>query len=263
MSAPSFIHSDVGRGLLAAKRAGWPIDTTNIQASLVAFIAEQSGSGMDGVVFPGFNYDYGGTRVFDVQKDPVQVGAVAEWARTAPEFKRTEVPFFSFVSRAKVTLRAEHTINPFGSNSGFSWLVENDANIILFGAPFHTLTFIHYVEEATGGPIYRYTKQFPGTIQNGAASRACNFAMHVRPMGVVMDYDWPRLEADLVEQKILLRSDDVQGLSKVNAKRLLQYWGNLISDDPFYLVNQATKDEFWDRTNSGSHRVLQEEFEDV
>lgn len=260
-NGPVFVHSDTGRGLLAAKRTGAMIETGQVQSSLLTFLASLAPEGEARLVFPAFNYDYGKTRSFDIQKDPVQVGALPEWIRLNRDFHRSEVPFFSFLSRTDLDLPKTDTINPFDSTSGFHWLVEEDATFLLFGAAFGTLTFIHYIEEMSGTPLYRYEKRFPGSIILNGQSRPCNFTMHVRPMGVHMDYDWARLEQELLKAGILKLSDRSADIKWIGARNILEFWGNKITDDPFYLLDNKSRQHFVKATNGGKDRVKLEEYE--
>lgn len=261
--APLFVHSDMGRGIIAAKRAGARIDPRAVQRCVIDFLATLVTDGTDRLVFPAFNYDYGSKRIFDVDSDPVQVGALPEWLRQQSGTYRSRVPFFSVLSGHDLGLNTEGPINPFGDASVFQWLVDHDATLTLLGAPLHSLTFIHHVEEMSGGPAYRYDKHFPGQIVSGSEVVPCEFSMHVRPVGVHMDYDWARLEFDLREQGLLKRSSDAPALQWLNARALLEYWGNQISTDPFYLLDAPSQDFFRNATDGGKNRVQQRDYENV
>lgn len=259
--APLFVHSDIARGLIAAKRLGVKIDPRAVQKSLCDFLASLVDMGREGLIFPGFNYGFGSSRVFDVENDPVEVGLLAEWVRQNGQVKRTSVPFFSFLLQRDLDLDTSGLINPFGAASGFQSLLDQNASLVLFGAPLSSLTFIHFVEEMTGGPAYRYVKHFPGTIVTSDGSRNCDFAMHVRPMGVHLDYDWRRLEADLRAQAILLHSDKAPTLQWLSAPKVMEYWGNRIADDPFFLLDAPSREYFERATDHGETRVRQSDFE--
>lgn len=260
---PMFVHSDMWRAMIAAKRAGARIDPRTVQLSLIGFLTEQVKGGADSLIFPAFNYDYGSKRVFDVDSDPVQVGALPEWLRQQPGTYRSQVPFFSVLSRRELGLAIDGPINPFGQASVFQWLVDHDATLTLFGAPLRSLTFIHYIEEMTGGPVYRYEKAFPGQIVSGGVTTPCDFSMHVRPMGVHLDYDYPRLEADLLARGLLNCSNVAPTVQSLNAGALLEYWGNQIAADPFYLLDEPSRSFFKKATDGGRNRVQQKDFENV
>ncbi|MEO0698470.1 MAG: AAC(3) family N-acetyltransferase, partial [Pseudomonadota bacterium] len=186
---------------------------------------------------------------------------LAEWLRQTGEMQRTRVPFFSFLAARDLELDTSGEVNPFGPASGFQHLLDSEATLVLFGAPLASLTFIHFVEERTGGPAYRYVKRFPGTIVDADGPQDCDFAMHVRPMGVHLDYDWPRLEADLRAQGILCQQEGAPTLQWLSAPRLMEYWGNRIAEDPFFLIDQASRNTFAKATDGGKTRVRQADFE--
>ena len=261
--APLFVHSDMGRGMIAAKRAGARIDPRAVQRSIIDFLAASVTGGTDSLVFPAFNYDFGSKRIFDVDSDPVQVGALPEWLRQQSGTYRSRVPFFSVLSGRDLGLKTKEHVNPFGDASAFQWLVDHDATLTLLGAPLHSLTFIHHVEEMSGRLVYRYDKPFPGRTVSGGEILPCNFSMHVRPMGVHLDYDWPRLETDLLTQGLLQRSSDAPDLQWLNARALLEYWGNQIATDPFYLLDQPSREFFEQATDGGKNRVQQRDYENV
>lgn len=260
-AAPLFVHSDTGRGMIVAKRCGAKIDPRALQQSLVDFLATQVDDGRRGLVFPAFNYDYGSTRVFDMDNDPAQVGSLVEWLRKTGEMRRTAVPFFSFLSERDLGIDTSGPVNPFDTASGFQWLVDHDASLVMYGAPMHSLTFIHYVEEMAGGPVYRYTKSFPGEVHSAKGKEHCDFAMHVRPMGVHMDYDWPRLVADLRDQGILKHAEMAPDFQWLTARTLLEYWGSRIAEDPFFLLDAQSRSYFERATNNGRSRVQLTDFE--
>lgn len=262
-NAPLFVHSDMARGMIAAKRAGAQIDPRAVQRSLVDFLAAQVEGGTDSLIFPAFNYEYGSKRIFDVDSDPVQVGALPEWLRQQGGMHRSCVPFFSVLSGLELGLATGRQINPFGQSSAFHWLVDHDATLTLLGAPLRSLTFIHYVEEMTGGPVYRYVKSFPGEIVSSGVTMPCKFSMHVRPRGVHLDYDWPRIEEDLRARGLLQRSDATPDLQWLNARALLEYWGNRIAADPFHLLDATSRALFKKATDGGKNRVEQRDYENV
>jgi len=256
-----FIHSDIGRGLLAAKRAGLKMIRGGIEKSLIQFLAGGLKGGEDILLFPAFNYDYAKTRLFNISDDPVQVGAIPEWVRKNLDFQRSPIPFFSFLSKFDLGLSIQSTVNPFGSDSGFQKLYDQDVTIAMFGVGLNRLTFIHYIEEIVGKPVYRYEKDFHGSVVFNGQAKKCEFFMHVRPMGVHLDYDWSRLEKDLLMEGILQVEDYSPDVKWVKARRLGEFWGNRVSEDPFYFLDERSTDYFRKITANGCRRVVREDFE--
>lgn len=257
-----FVHSDVGYGLLAAKKNNAKINIKDICLSLFDFIKLYVGNDEGKLIFPAFNYDFGSTYIFKPYKDPVQVGILPEWVRKNTEFNRSEVPIFSSLfQKEQVEIKTDE-INPFGETSVFNELVDEDATIFLFGTSLNCLTFIHYIEELTGKPCYRYEKKITGKIINrNNEVRNCTLKMHVRPLGVNLDYDWVRLEKDLIDQNILIIDENSRHLKHLKARKLLEYWGNRIISDPFFLLDMQSRVYFKEKTFNGSQRVNKKEFE--
>ena len=165
------------------------------------------------------------------------------------------------LSKSNIALNSTNVLNPFGVESVFAWLVSQDATLVMFGADLSSLTFIHYVEEMASKPVYRYEKSFSGQIIRSEHVNACEFTMHVRPMGIHMDYAWQRLEQDLISEGILKVERYSHELKHIKAARLLEYWGNRILDDPLYLLDAQSRDYFEVKTELGLRRIRIEEFE--
>jgi aminoglycoside 3-N-acetyltransferase len=257
---PLFIHTDIRRSISAARAGGIEI-TGDLKKSLLNYFARFVGGDHTRLIFPAFNYDYGKTRIFDVDNDPAQVGSIPEHIRVSGNYTRTDIPIFSFSSAANMNLDTTGIINPFGVKSGFQRLIDLDATIMFAGAKLASVTFIHFVEEMSGKPVYRYEKQFPGQIVKNGHSQACDFHMHVRPLGVHMDYDWPRLEADLNEAGIMHHAEYSDSMMWMSAKKLYAFWEDKITQDPLYLLDQPSLDHFKDATQNGTRRVQLEEYE--
>ena len=259
---PIFVHSDVGRGLLAVKRKGININSKNICASLLRILISQVGGDSSRVIMPAFNYDYGKSRMYKPYDDPVQVGALPEWVRKNCEYNRSSVPFFSVLSKSATPPKNNQIINPFGGESIFGHLVSYDATIVLLGTDLSSLTFIHHVEEMAGKPSYRYDKHFPGQILiDEVTLYSCDVIMHVRPLGVHLDYDWHRLQAELISEGILQVDEQANDLKYLKARPLIEYWGNKISDDPLYLLDSESRNFFEIETSYGSRRIEIEAYE--
>ncbi len=259
---PFFIHSGIRRSLKAAEASGFPI-TDNVKETLFQFLTSVAGNDSNRLIFPAFNYDYGRTRKFIVDDDPVQVGSFPEYVRTSKPFVRSEVPFFSVTSAQDLELDMGGVLNPFGENSAFHKLHELDASLMFAGADLPSITFIHYIEEMAGGPVYRYDKAFPGKIVKGGQEKDCDLTMHVRPLGVHMDYDWPRLSDELQKVGIMTFYEHSDEIFFINTRKLREFWGNQVADNPLYLLDAKSLAHFEEATNNGSRRVCIEEYENV
>ena len=118
------------------------------------------------LIFPCFNYNFPNTKIFNIEKSKSQTDYFTEYFRIKFAKMRTNVPIFSVTANYKLNLSNKFkTINPFGKNSIFHYLYKKNANILYYGAPFSSSTFIMYVEDTfKNGPIYRYKKLIKGKI---------------------------------------------------------------------------------------------------
>ncbi|AGI68683.1 putative aminoglycoside 3-N-acetyltransferase family protein [Octadecabacter antarcticus 307] len=262
LGIPLFIHSAIGRSLEAARTFGVTAND-DVKATLLQFYASFANGDESRLMFPAFNYDYGKSRKFNVDEDPVQVGSFPEYMRTSTSFVRSEVPIFSFLSATDLGIKNDRAINPFGPQSGFQTLCDLNADLMFAGADLKSITFIHYIEEMVGPPLYRYAKSFPGQIMSKSSQTDCDFTMHVRPLGVHMDYDWPRLYEELQAEGIMRLSDLSDAIFFLNTRSLKEFWGNKLTDDPLCMLDELSLEHFKKATNGGTRRVSIEEYENV
>jgi aminoglycoside 3-N-acetyltransferase len=258
---PIFIHSDTFHGINILKKYRYKINPNNISLSILDFIIKFTNQSRDGLIFPAFNYDFGKTKIFNPEMDPVQVGALPEWIRNNTEYYRSNTPFFSVLSQYKEKFDFKNIVNPFGDNSVFNWLVSTNSMILLFGTNLSSLTFIHYVEEITGKPLYRYKKKFNGQVITKDKIKKCKLEMHVRPFNTYINYDWIKLERDLILNKLFHIDKKSYEIKLINSKKLLEFWGNKISEDPFYLLDKKSINYFKIITEGGTKRVKIEDYE--
>ena len=214
---------------------------------------------------PAFNYDFSKSRVFNLSRDRSQVGHLSEYFRTRVAKFRTMVPIYSFAGTGSLLELhvGESVLNPFGANSIFARMVERDALIFAYGCNWFHHTIIHYCEELAGALLYRYFKTFSGHLQiSEQVSHSVAVRFHVRPLGFVIDYDWPRLRDDLTATHVL--TSFVHGQQQfhfLSSKALVRYWCERLQDDPLYLLTPKTKKAVTDRLETIGGPFTLEEFE--
>lgn len=90
----------------------------------------------------------------NVRRSPSMMGLVSEAFRRSEGVCRSlsaTHPLLAWGNDAKAFLAGhEHTDRPFGPDSPFARLLERDALILGFDAPFSTFTFTHFVEDQLG-----------------------------------------------------------------------------------------------------------------
>jgi aminoglycoside 3-N-acetyltransferase len=119
--------------------------------------------------------------VFDVKNSPVVMGAVNEYLSLHPNAERSLHPTHSVIAIGPKShyYIAEHHLDPtsFGIHSPYYKLIENNAEILMFGADLNYLTFIHVIEDMLGiyVPLNPYLKKnyFVKVIDNMGGSSCC------------------------------------------------------------------------------------------
>ena len=190
-AGPVFVHSDALHSRLLVPRSH---DREQLLASHLATLGSLS-DGRD-LWLPAFNYDFVHTLRFDVEADESQVGPISETFRRGPGAWRTLVPVFSISGTGPpppLATALPDLVDPFGDDSMFARHAELDGIVLWYGAPFGTTTFLHRVERASGGPVYRYDKDFAGTVVTHERTHHTVLRYHLYPLGRPLRYDWDRL----------------------------------------------------------------------
>lgn len=193
---------------------------------------------------PTFNYDFCSSGTYDTRRSESQVGPITETFRVAAADWRSSVPVFNFAGTGTMFAggrpRAE-LVDPFGADSGFGALATSDGVVLWYGTPISSTTLIHYVERCSGGPLYRYDKLFEGVVHAEDDSFPTTLRYHVRPWGRQLDYDWSRLERDLIDEGIHRRLEGAPAIAWASVRSLCEYWVNRLSGDPLYLLDGASR----------------------
>ncbi|HEX6576640.1 MAG TPA: AAC(3) family N-acetyltransferase [Gemmatimonadaceae bacterium] len=237
-TGPVFVHSDPFRTARLVK----PVrDRDAYLDAHVAFLRDVT-EGRD-LWLPTFNYDFPRTRVFDVAKSESQLGPIPERFRVTDAEWRTHIPIFSIAGIGQSPSPAwGEGADPFGSDSIFAKLVDNDGVVLYYGETFHYNTLVHYAERVAGGPVYRYDKIFPGTVITSTGERidgSLNY--HVRPLGTGLDYDWPRLLEEALAAGVCRRLEGFPEILAASAHELCGLWVDSMKQDPFALLDENTR----------------------
>jgi aminoglycoside 3-N-acetyltransferase len=192
-----FIHSDIAAwGKLAI-----PDRALLLRAHLEALREVVGTSGT--LIFPTFSYSFCNGEVFDVQETPSKVGILTEYFRRSPDVIRSRHPIFSVAAQGPLAAEMCHSgPDCFGDGSIFGALRRHNAKLLFWGAPFHSCTFIHHIEQIHG-VSYRYCKTFSGTVRENGRDTVADATYFVRCLekNVVLDTD--PFEAVLLEQGMM------------------------------------------------------------
>ena len=194
------------------------------------------------VVLPTFNYDWCRTGMFDVHRDPCQVGVLNERLRQRHPASRTATPVFSFLILGAGFSRAP-CANVLGAQSTFAELVAADAAVVFLGTRFAAATINHHHEELLASP-YRYPKRFSGTIDAGSAAQEFTITYRVRPKGATLSYAQERRAVELVEGAILRHAELVgHAVAWFPAAAHWELYRRLMTADPHALLDDAGRVE--------------------
>lgn len=162
--------------------------------------ALMSAVGARPLLFPTFNYDYTRTRVYNVETDPCQVGALNEHFRRQSFSSRTLTPVFNFCAMNDVSglFSLKAASDPFGEGSTFEDMRRAQTWICMLGAPLaQSLTMNHHVEQSVGIG-YRYPKNFPGKVVTKEEAFELSFSFRARVLNHAMPpYDFARWDWEL------------------------------------------------------------------
>jgi len=194
------------------------------------------------ILMPSFNYDFCKGKPYNVKNDESQVGSLSEYFRQNISSWRSSTPVFNFSGTGiNPSPNLVKDIDPFDDNSLFGFLNKKKGLLMHYGSGFHSTTLIHYVERISHKLIYRYNKEFSGIINDGKNHEA-NLIYHVRPKDFALDYDWTKLESDLLNEKLLNKFKE--GRTQILIAKIddiVNFWLGKIADDPFYLLDANTK----------------------
>lgn len=234
-----FVHSDVMNGF-AIQRPN-PFDRTAFLKT--HFQALQALFSPADLWFPVFNYSFPKSGFFDQRTTPSAVGHLSEYVRTEVANWRTPVPVFSVSGTGEQPVfSAERTTDAYGTDSIFGQLVRRDGLIFFYGCDLKVFTFIHHCE-SIARCSYRYPKVFTGLMRDATGNeKEIAVQFHVRPRGSVLEYDWQRLQTDLLEQGILWSVGiEDRDFYIASARGVLEYWKDRLEEDPLFLLDRETK----------------------
>ena len=234
---PVFIHSDLLKASLFVK------PTINRETTLVKHLQFLGNLFEDRKLwFPCFNYQFPKTRIYDVKNSICELGPLPEYYRCNVATWRTIDPIFSAcgVDENPCDEIPHKEMNAFDEASIFAKLVKQNGIVFFYGASFSSATIIHHIEYIIK-PLYRYNKVFSGMIIAGNVKHSIKYNYHVRPFGFHLDYAWDRLLTDLQKEGIA-KSINNKLSTSIPATTLKKYWLERLNKDPFYLLDETSKE---------------------
>ncbi len=196
------------------------------------------------IIMPSFNYDFCKGSPYNIKESESQVGTLSEYFRKNKAAWRTSIPVFNFSGIGENPIPIKYgKIDPFDKNSLFGFLHKNKGILMHYGSGFHASTLIHYVERISNRLIYRYDKLFKSqVIDINDVTHECELIYHVRPMGYELDYDWSKIEEDLIENELIEKYKEKRTQILIGRiDKIVDFWLTRLNDNPFYFLNKDTR----------------------
>lgn len=216
------------------------------------------------VLIPSFNYDFCKDGLYDVEKSPSQVGALAN-NLIAQNCARTRTPVFNFCllgNKSPQTYAATECREVFGPGSLYHEFTKKDGVVVLAGVDINFGTFIHEVEE-TARVGYRYVKKFEGVIRYSGQDTPWSILYRVRPKGEVkVDYNWAFIKDELLQQGIL--KTFALGNSKCLAYAAVEaqaFWSDKLRRNENYFLTEESVASVREQAKKTPYPFLYENFE--
>ena len=196
------------------------------------------------LLVPTYNYNFPKDKIYNIQKDPSQVGTFSEMFRKKYLKSRSTTPMFSTCSTIKnLNFNLNKTFfDPFSLNSEFNYLVQNKGKILNFGSQFAP-TFIMYIERASkDGALYRYGKFFKGKIYFKKKYITCKLYFEVRPLSIDIQYDLNKIKKLLIKSKILIKKKTPSNFTyeEIDAKKFLTFSLKKLKKNPYFFLKKST-----------------------
>jgi len=260
---PILVHSDVmgALGLIEKKFNSLEILKSHV-ASIEEIIGERD------AYFPTFNYDFPLSHNFNVETDPSQVGVLSEYYRKHVSSWRSSTPILSVCGKKALDINEVDpkkltTIDPFGNNSFFDYLYKARGLVFFYGARIETFTGIHFAEQLSGGPLYRYDKFFTGKVScmNGQIAKT-KLKYHVRPLGHLVEYDFDKIWSMICKEGLGYELNISSATIKAfNFHSVVNSLLSKIAVNPFYMLTQENS-VIWEKEyNLIGRRFISSDFE--
>lgn len=158
------------------------------------------------LLFPTYNWGFCKGETFDISKTPAETGVLANEALKHPGFKRTKHPIYSFAvwGKGQRELCALENVSSFGADSPFAYLHKHHGkNLVIDVSLTHCFTFVHYVEQLTKFPHYRYHKFFKADYIDESGNKSQReYSMLVRDLDLDVTNVLEPIEQEFIEKDI-------------------------------------------------------------
>jgi aminoglycoside 3-N-acetyltransferase len=199
------VSSDVSALMLICMRNGEVFDPDLFVDSLIEAVGSEGS-----LLFPAYSWIFCSGNTFDYRNTPCRTGVLAASVLRRKDFRRTRHPIYSFAvwGRDRDLLVKMDNKSSFGDDSPVGYMYKQGAKNLLIGVDLFTgYTFVHFVEEQTGGVPYRYQKNFTaGYIDEEGIESTRTYSMFVRDLDLdvkmrINPFEEPFLEAGVMTRE--------------------------------------------------------------
>ncbi|WP_053006453.1 AAC(3) family N-acetyltransferase [Desulfosporosinus acididurans] len=189
------------------------------------------------IIMPTFSYSFCNGESFNVAESKSTVGVLTEHFRQRSDVKRTVQPIFSAAvwgEKQDFFMNIGH--DSFDNDSIFGKLRRVKGKFVCLGAPFHSCTYIHHIEQMHGCN-YRYIKTFSGTIINDDQVYEDSYTFFVRYLGKNVNLDTNPLEKHLLSKGLLDQVTLGNGIIQcISSEELFAEGCKLLDSDPYFFL---------------------------
>lgn len=220
---------------------GLPGTTDRSQILESAYQLLKTYTGDKSVLLPAFNYEFTSTGFGKNQPEEITTGVLNNYIWHHKAEWKTQDPVFSMVGwgeKPKTFELGSSEISSYGVGSVFDELINSNNEILSFGLGISDgATFMHMVEtNRPQGPVYRYWKSFHGLYELNGRTQNLTLKMHCRPAGYELEYDLPRLNEDLISNKIVRVLNPDLSIFVGKISEIYDFWLDRSTLNPYYLL---------------------------
>lgn len=194
------------------------------------------------IAVPTFNFDFCKGIPYNRQETPSKgMGAFSEYIREHKDSIRSKHPIQSIavLGYEKENLVANDTHTAFEKDSFFDLYLHKNAKVLLVGATFDTVSFIHNADEIVKPP-YRFMKDFTSLYIDGDIEEEKTYGMLARDLELDPHIDKFHIEHVLNSQRKLKQAN-------VGVGKIMCFYGtdfvdvavNCMKSNPYFFVKNG------------------------
>lgn len=178
----------------------------------------------------------------NLDTEPSLTGVITEEFRLLPDAKRTASAFFSYAAigpeaDALSNLRPKDI---WGDDSIFSWMEEQDAHLLMIGAPWDACSLKHRAEWLENIP-YRYRKSFEGQLTLNTKTFSFTDTLFVRSLDPFVDNVWHGIHELFSEYGMNSVSVGSGQFAHMSSQKLIEAMRSKLKSNPYCFTQDPEK----------------------